>query len=50
MVPIRNTERVGLRRLYQQKEIKGLISLLEAEADRSATPTGRAVTARTSRR
>jgi len=30
VVPIRNTERVGLRRLYQQKEIKGLISLLEA--------------------
>jgi CarD family transcriptional regulator, regulator of rRNA transcription len=29
MVPIRNTDRVGLRRLYQQKEIKGLISLLE---------------------
>jgi len=29
MVPIENTARVGLRRLYQQKEIKGLISLLE---------------------
>ncbi|MEA2490416.1 MAG: CarD family transcriptional regulator [Acidobacteriota bacterium] len=29
VVPIGNTDRVGLRRLYQQKEIKGLISLLE---------------------
>ena len=29
MVPIENTARVGLRRLYQQKEIKGLISLIE---------------------
>jgi len=37
VVPIRNTERVGLRRLYQQKEIKGLISLLEAKAVRSHT-------------
>src|ERR1043165_3807858 len=35
MVPIRNTERVGLRRLYQQKEIKGLISLLEAKPTKS---------------
>lgn len=37
VVPIRNTERVGLRRLYQQKEIKGLISLLEAKAVKSHT-------------
>lgn len=29
MVPITNTDRVGLRRLYQQKEIKGLLGLLE---------------------
>lgn len=37
MVPIRNTDRVGLRRLYQQKEIKGLISLLEERVAKSAT-------------
>ena len=37
MVPIRNTERVGLRRLYQQKEIKGLISLLEAKMVKTHT-------------
>lgn len=37
MVPIRNTERVGLRRLYQQKEIKGLISLLESKPTKSPT-------------
>jgi CarD family transcriptional regulator len=37
MVPIRNTERVGLRRLYQQKEIKGLISLLETKSSKSTT-------------
>ncbi len=29
MVPITNIDRVGLRKLYQQKEIKGLLSLLE---------------------
>jgi CarD family transcriptional regulator len=29
MVPVANTDRVGLRRLYQQKEIKGLLTLLE---------------------
>ncbi len=29
MVPVNNTDRIGLRRLYQPKEIKGLISLLE---------------------
>jgi len=29
MVPISNIDRVGLRKLYQQKEIKGLLSLLE---------------------
>jgi len=37
MVPIRNTDRVGLRRLYQQKEIKGLISLLEEKLVKSHT-------------
>lgn len=37
MVPIRNTDRVGLRRLYQQKEIKGLISLLEERTVKSLT-------------
>ena len=37
VVPIRNTERVGLRRLYQQKEIKGLISLLEAKMVKTHT-------------
>ena len=37
VVPIRNTERVGLRRLYQQKEIKGLISLLEAKLVKAHT-------------
>ena len=37
MVPIRNTDRVGLRRLYQQKEIKGLISLLEERVAKSHT-------------
>ena len=35
MVPIHNTDRVGLRRLYQPKEIKGLISLLEAKGAKS---------------
>jgi CarD family transcriptional regulator len=37
MVPIHNTDRVGLRRLYQQKEIKGLISLLEEHVAKSHT-------------
>lgn len=37
MVPIRNTERVGLRRLYQQKEIKGLMSLLEQKPAKTHT-------------
>jgi CarD family transcriptional regulator len=37
MVPIRNTDRVGLRRLYQQKEIKGLISLLEERVPKAHT-------------
>ena len=37
MVPIRNTDRVGLRRLYQQKEIKGLLSLLEERTVKSHT-------------
>lgn len=37
MVPIGNTDRVGLRRLYQQKEIRGLISLLEERVQKSHT-------------
>jgi len=37
MVPIHNTDRVGLRRLYQPKEIKGLISLLEEKGAKSHT-------------
>jgi len=37
MVPIRNTDRVGLRRLYQPKEIKGLITLLELKGPKSHT-------------
>ena len=37
MVPIKNTDRVGLRRLYQQKEIKGLFSLLEERVAKSHT-------------
>ena len=37
MVPIRNIDRVGLRRLYQPKEIKGLISLLEQKGPKSHT-------------
>lgn len=37
MVPITNTDRVGLRRLYQQKEIKGLMSLLEETPPKSHT-------------
>jgi CarD family transcriptional regulator len=37
VVPIGNTERVGLRRLYQQKEIKGLISLLEERPAKGQT-------------
>jgi CarD family transcriptional regulator len=37
MVPIRNIDRVGLRRLYQPKEIKGLISLLEQKGQKSHT-------------
>ena len=37
MVPITNTDRVGLRRLYQQKEIKGLMSLLEEKPPKSHT-------------
>jgi CarD family transcriptional regulator len=35
MVPITNSDRVGLRRLYQQKEIKGLLSLLEERVQKS---------------
>src|SRR5258708_13330945 len=37
MVPTQNTDRVGLRRLYQQKEIKSLFSLLEARVAKSHT-------------
>ena len=37
MVPITNTDRVGLRRLYQQKEIKGLMSLLEEKPVKTHT-------------
>ena len=37
MVPISNTDRVGLRRLYPQKEIKGLLSLLEQRVQKSHT-------------
>ena len=37
MVPTQNTDRVGLRRLYQQKEIKGLLSLLEQRVAKSHT-------------
>ncbi|HEY8182261.1 MAG TPA: CarD family transcriptional regulator, partial [Thermoanaerobaculia bacterium] len=37
MVPIGNIDRVGLRRLYQQKEIKGLLSLLEQRVAKSHT-------------
>ena len=35
MVPTQNTDRVGLRRLYQQKEIKSLFSLLEERVAKS---------------
>ncbi len=37
MVPIMNGDRVGLRRLYQQKEIKGLIGLIEEHVQKSHT-------------
>src|ERR1041384_115317 len=37
MVRARSTDRVGLRRLYQPKEIKGLISLLEQRSPKSHT-------------
>jgi CarD family transcriptional regulator len=37
MVPIGNTDRVGLRRLYQQKEIRSLFSLLEQRVVKSHT-------------
>src|ERR1051325_2162703 len=37
LAPSRNTDRVGLRRLYQPKEIKGLISLLEQKGPKSNT-------------
>jgi CarD family transcriptional regulator len=35
VVPINNTDRVGLRRLYQQKEIKGLLGMLEERVQKS---------------
>ena len=35
MVPITNSDRVGLRRLYQQKEIKGLLGQLEERVQKS---------------
>ncbi len=37
MVPIQNTDRVGLRRLYQQKEVKSLFSLLEQRVAKAHT-------------
>src|SRR6266699_6056862 len=37
MVPTQNTDRVGLRRLYQQKEIRSLFSLLEERVAKSHT-------------
>ena len=37
MVPIRNTDRVGLRPLYKQTQIKGLIGLLEERTTKSLT-------------
>ena len=37
MVPIRNTDRVGLRPLYKQTQIKGLIGLLEERSQKAHT-------------
>ena len=37
MVPIRNTDRVGLRPLYKQTQIKGLIGLLEERTQKAHT-------------
>src|SRR5882762_109609 len=37
MVPIRNTDRVGLRPLYKQTQIKGLIGLLEERTQKANT-------------
>ena len=37
MVPIRNTDRVGLRPLYKQTQIKGLIGLLEEQSQKAHT-------------
>ena len=37
MVPTQNTDRVGLRRLYQQKEIRSLFSLLEQRVPKAHT-------------
>jgi CarD family transcriptional regulator len=37
MVPIGNSERIGLRRLYAQKEIKSLISILETRPPKTHT-------------
>lgn len=36
MVPIHNTDRIGLRRLYAKKEIKNLFSLLEKKENRAS--------------
>ncbi|HVT04991.1 MAG TPA: CarD family transcriptional regulator [Thermoanaerobaculia bacterium] len=37
MVPAENTDRIGLRRLYKQQEIKGLFSLLEMRVGTGAS-------------
>jgi CarD family transcriptional regulator len=37
MVPVSNTDRIGLRPLYRQTEIKGLFSLLEKRVGTGAT-------------
>ncbi|MGA8808578.1 MAG: CarD family transcriptional regulator [Thermoanaerobaculia bacterium] len=37
MVPIKNTDRVGLRPLYKQTQIKGLLSLLEETTQKAHT-------------
>jgi CarD family transcriptional regulator len=36
MVPVVNTDRIGLRRLYQQQQIRGLFGLLEKRVTNSA--------------
>ncbi|MEO8217509.1 MAG: CarD family transcriptional regulator [Acidobacteriota bacterium] len=37
MVPVGNTDRIGLRRLYETKQIKGLLSLLETRTNKPQT-------------